>query len=378
MSLRAELHVVRAGFDLHADVEAAPGQVLGVIGPNGAGKSTLLRSLAGLVPVRRGRVTVAGTVWADVEPEAGRRVELATQQRRLGVVFQDYRLFPHLTVLDNVGFAPRARGASRRQARARAARELDRFDLVDLAGRRPGGLSGGQAQRVALARALAGDPQLLLLDEPLAALDARTRTQVRAELRRYLTGFGGPSVLVTHDPVEAMVLADRLVVLEAGRVVQQGSPGDVARRPATQYVARLVGLNLYPGRLVDTRSGRVEIDSGGTLFAAGADPDADSDDAFPVRATPAPRPGQRVLVRLAPSAIAVFDHRPDASSVRNVWSGHVDSIELLADRVRLAIRGRPDALVDITPAALAELRLDVGQQVWLTAKATEATAYPQA
>jgi molybdate transport system ATP-binding protein len=227
---------------------------------------------------------------------------------------------------------------------------------------------------VALARALAGDPQLLLLDEPLAALDARTRAEVRGALRRYLTTFAGPSVLVTHDPVEAMVLADRLLVLEGGRVVQQGRPADVARRPVTPYVAQLVGLNLYPGRLVDPGRGRVEIDSGGVLFAAGTDPDAEvgGEPATTTRGLP---PGHPVLVRVAPSAIAVFDHPPDASSVRNVWSGRVTSVELLADRVRLAVSGRPPALVDITPAALADLHLDVGQQVWLAAKATEVAAY---
>ena len=251
---------------------------------------------------------------------------------------------------------------------------LDRLGLAALAARRPRELSGGQAQRVALARALAADPVLMLLDEPLAALDARSRLEVRTELRRHLSGYGGPSVLVTHDPVEAMVLADRLLVLEGGRVVQQGTPAAVARRPATQYVARLVGLNLYHARMVDPVSGKVEIDSGGMLFAAGREGEEAGDGiAEPAR----PGRGDRVLVRLSPNAVSVFTHHPDAGSARNVWSGRVVGIELLTDRVRVAVDGAPDVLADITPAALAELRLGVGQEVWLTTKATEVTAYPE-
>ena len=169
------------------------------------------------------------------------------------MVFQDYLLFPHLTVLDNVAFGPQARGVRRPDARRHAADWLGRIGIVDLAASRPRSISGGQAQRVALARALATEPKLLLLDEPLAALDARTRMQVRGELRRHLAGFGGATVVVTHDPVDAAVLGDRLVVIEDGRVVQSGRPAEVARQPRTDYVARLVGLNLLAGRAVGRR-----------------------------------------------------------------------------------------------------------------------------
>jgi molybdate transport system ATP-binding protein len=229
------------------------------------------------------------------------------------------------------------------------------LDLGGLADRRPDQLSGGQAQRVALARALAQDPEALLLDEPMAALDADTRVAVRAELRRHLAEYAGPTVLVTHDPVEALVMADRLLVLEGGRVVQQGTPAEVARRPATPYVARLMGLNLWAGLPTDDA---VQLDGGGVLHVADR-----------------PATG-RVLVALRPSAITVHAGEPDRASHRNAWRGTVAHVELLGDRVRLQVQGPPDALVDVTTAAVAELGLAPGAQVWLTAKATEADAYP--
>ena len=364
--LQADVVVERGDFRLEAAFTVAPGQVLAVLGPNGAGKTTLLRSLAGLGALTDGSITVGADTWDDAR--AG--VFLPAVDRAVGLVFQDYRLFPHLSVLDNVAFSARARGAGRARARRDAAGWLARTDLEPLARNRPGVLSGGQAQRVALARALACDPRLLLLDEPLASLDARTRLEIRGELRRHLSAFAGPSILVTHDPLEAMVLADRLLVLESGRIVQEGTPTAVARRPATDYVARLVGLNLYAGTLTDRATRRVDLDTGGILYAAGHDQDADDEGA-----TGADPTGTDMLVVLAPSAISIHTSRPDAGSPRNIWTGVVAGLELLTDRVRVAVDGSPSALVDITPAAVADLRLAPGQAVWLTAKATEVIAY---
>jgi molybdate transport system ATP-binding protein len=362
------------GFELRAACGVADGEVLAVLGPNGAGKSTLLRALAGLLPLRAGRIELtAGDGAADDarmvldDPRDG--VFVPPERRGVGVVFQDHRLFPHLSVRDNVAYAARVAGTDRRRARAGADAWLARLGLEALAGRRPGQLSGGQAQRVALARALASNPRLLLLDEPMAALDARTRIEVRAELRRHLPTYGGPTLLVTHDPVDALVLADRVLVLEAGRVVQEGPPAEVARRPATAYVARLVGLNLYAGSLADPARGEVLLDAGGVLEAAAA-PDA---------GMPAPsalRPGSGVLVAVPPSAVALHPARPGSGSPRNVWPATVTGLEQLADRVRVALDGAPPVLADITAAALAELRLEPGTRVWVSVKATEVAAYP--
>ena len=241
--VRFDGKVTRGDFELDVAFDVAPGEVLGVLGPNGAGKTTLLRAIAGLEHLSRGSVVVHSQVWQD---EA---IALPPEGRAAGVVFQDYRLFPHLDVRDNVAFAARAAGVPKAEARARAATWLTRLGLAELARRRPAQLSGGQSQRVALARALATEPRVLLLDEPMAALDAGARIDVRAFLREHLTAFAGPVVLVTHDPLEAMVLADRLLVIEGGRAVQQGTPAEVSEHPASSYVARLVGLNLWPGTL---------------------------------------------------------------------------------------------------------------------------------
>jgi len=354
MTLRADLALTLGRLDLAVALEAGPGEVVAVLGPNGAGKTSLLRALAGLVPLTAGRVELDGRVL----DEPARGVRAPPEQRAVGVVFQDYLLFPHLSVLENVAFGLRARGVPRAKARERAASELRRVRLADAAGVAPRSLSGGQAQRVALARALATDPALLLLDEPLAALDAEARAAIRRELRERLDAFAGPCLLVTHEPVEAMALADRLVVLEDGRVTQEGSPAEVGRRPRSAWTARLVGLNFYRG---SADGAAVTLRGGGTLVTAnGASAQAATGE---------------VLVVVHPSAVTLHRERPHGTA-RNVWRGTVDGLEARGDRVRVAVTGEVDVVSEVTPAAVAELDLGRGGSVWAAVKATEVERYP--
>lgn len=349
--LDADLTVDRGAFRLEVALRAAAGEVICVLGPNGAGKTTLLRALAGLVPLAAGRLRVAGTVLE--EPAARRRVP--PEHRPVGVVFQDYLLFPHLSARDNVAFGLRARGLARAAANEAADAWLARAGLAELGNRRPGQLSGGQAQRVALARALAVAPRLLLLDEPLAALDAATRTLARTALRTHLDAFTGVGLIVTHDPLEALLLGDRLVILEAGRVVQQGQPDVVARHPRTDYVARLVGLNLYRGT------------AEGTSVVL---PDTS------VRLTVLPGAIGAVFASIRPAAVAVHRHRPSGSP-RNVWCATVDTLERTADRIRLQVADPLPMAVDLTPDAVADLQLAPGREIWLAVKATDISVYPR-
>ncbi len=248
--LDARVVVERAAFRLDGALAVPAGSTTAVVGPNGAGKSTLLRALAGLAPLTAGRVALDGRVLEDPGGSAAR---IPAEGRGIGVVFQAHLLFPHLSALQNVAFGPRAHGVAPAVADGRARALLDRLGIAHLADRRPAALSGGQSQRVALARALVLEPSLLLLDEPMAALDAGTRLDVRDLLADELLRFGGAAVLVTHDPVDALALADRIQVLEDGRQVQEGAPAEVAARPATAYVARRVGMNRLTGSDADGR-----------------------------------------------------------------------------------------------------------------------------
>ncbi|MQA16591.1 MAG: ATP-binding cassette domain-containing protein [Pseudonocardiaceae bacterium] len=350
MTLHAELTVDRGTrFTLELGFTAERGETIGLLGPNGAGKSTALRTLAGLLELSSGRIELDEHVLDDAEGDEF----LPPERRPIGVVFQDYLLFPHLSALENVAFGLRARGVDRHSARQRAATWLSRVGLGDYTRSRPRALSGGQAQRVALARALATDPRLLLLDEPLAALDASTRLEVRSELRHHLADYPGTTVLVTHDPLDAMVLADRLLVLEGGQVVQQGTPTEIAQHPRTDYIAELVGVNLYRGT---SRGTTVELTAGGTLTTATA------------------RHGD-VLVAFPPTAISLHRTEPDGSA-RNTWPVRVRGLEGRGTITRVNLAGNPNVLADITPAAVIDLDLTAGTSLWAELKATEIRTYP--
>ena len=351
--LEARVALTLGDLQLDVDLSAAPGEVVALVGLNGAGKTTLLRALAGLQPLDEGRVTLGGAVLDDTVTG----VHVPPERRPVGVVFQDYLLFAGLSALENVAFGLRSRGTPKAEARRLAAVWLDRVGLAGPAATaRPAQLSGGQAQRVALARALATEPGLLLLDEPLAALDAAARPETRRWLRRHLDGHPGVHVVVTHDPLEAMALADRLVVLEQGRVTQTGTAGDVAGRPRSRYVADLVGVNLLRGRAAGDR---VELAGGASLVVPEAGTTGAGD----------------VLAVIHPRAVALHRRAPEGTP-RNVWRGVVEALDQEGSRVRVRMGGPIPVVAEITPAAVAALGLAAGAQAWVSVKASEVTVYP--
>lgn len=323
------LHVdvgIRVGdleLDLAFDVE--PGQVVGLLGPNGAGKSTLLHTVAGLRRPDRGEVILNGRTVDDVS--AG--IHRPPAERSVGMAFQDYLLFPHLTVLENVAFGPRVQGSSPASARDRARRWLRRLHAGEVAERRPADLSGGEAQRVSLARALAPDPSLLLLDEPLSALDAGARLDIRRELVGILAAFEGPAILVTHDPLEAAGLADHLLILEDGGISQSGTVEEVTRRPRSCWVARLLGLNFFRGR---ARGGVVRLESGLELEVEGE-----------------PREGPVVGV-FDPADVRVGYRPGDLDHTGpNHWRAQLDGVESLGRHYRLHVGGALPLVAEIDP-----------------------------
>ncbi|WP_097868332.1 ABC transporter permease [Streptomyces sp. rh34] len=340
------LHADVTGFT-HLTLDAPGSTTIAVVGPNGAGKTTLLRALLGLTP-RAHAVLRLGD--SDV-------TALPPHRRGVAWVPQDGALFPHLSALANTAYGLRARGVPRAEARREAQRWLDRLGVGHLAHRKPGRLSGGQAQRVALARALAARPRLLLLDEPLAALDQTTRARVRHTLRGHLADFGGVCLIVTHDPVEAVSLADRVLVLEDGRVIQDEPPAEVTRHPRSPWVARMLGRNAWPGTA--TADG-LALEGGGHLVVA----------------EPLPA-GTDALAVIAPEAVSVHRERPTGSP-RNVWPGTVREITSGGSRLRLLITSAeaPDLVAEITPGAAVDLGIADGSTVWTSVKATEATVVP--
>lgn len=345
--LDAEVQWRRGDLELDVALDVGPGEVVAVLGPNGAGKSSLLRAIAGLDDGPTGRIEIDGVVVL------GPGIDAPADRRGVGVMFQHHLLFPSMNVRDNVAFGLRCRGRRRGDARREADEWLERYGLGGLGDRHPDQLSGGQAQRVALARALAPRPRLLLLDEPLAALDATTRHDVRRDLRRLLADHDGATVLVTHDPLDAFALADRAVVVEAGRVTQRGAVAELAARPRSPYVADLLGVNVYRG----TASGSaVALDDGSALVVASA---VDGD----------------VFVAVRPNAVAVHTSAPGGAT-RNAWPGVVDAVEPVGGRFRVHVTAAPAIVAEVTAGAVDELGLLAGRPVWVSVKATEIDVYP--
>jgi molybdate transport system ATP-binding protein len=354
MRLTADLDVRRGDFELRAAFELAAGTATALLGPNGAGKSTLVGALAGLVRPSRGRIELDGAVLDDT---AG-GIHRPPQERPIGVMFQGLLLFPHLSAVENAAFPLRSRGVPRAEARARARELLDQLGVGARAGARPAELSGGEAQRVALARALIARPRLLLLDEPLAALDVQARGQVRSLLRDVLAEFDGLAVLVTHDPVDAMTLCRHLVLLEGGRVTQEGTPEAIRRAPRTAYAAELVGLNLFTGRLepLEPGAGRLVTADGELVVGWPGD---------------AMEAGAAVIGLLRPADVVLHTARPAPSSARNVLPGAVQAIGIEGERARVRLASSPPLVAEITLGSLARLGLVEGAPVWATFKAVE-------
>jgi molybdate transport system ATP-binding protein len=343
--LDAHLVVSRGeGFTLDVSLSIPAGRTVALLGPNGAGKSTVVAAIAGLLPLDDGHIALNGrTLDSPVD-----NLLVPSEDRSIGVVFQDYVLFPHLTIVENVEFGLRSRKTSRRVAREQAIEWLERIGLGDLSDRKPGDLSGGQAQRVALARALITEPDLLLLDEPLAALDATTRVDLRRTLADHLSHFAGPRMVITHDPTEAFLLADEVHVIEDGTITQVGSPDDIRLRPRTAYIADLAGSNLVVG-----------IADGGTVAVGLHELHiADTHITGPV------------LAAIHPRAIIIDRHQPDGSP-RNTWEATVTRIEHYGDRVRLQTGDPLPLTAEITPDALSDLQIVEGSVMWISIKATE-------
>lgn len=337
-SLDARVVVRREGWTLDVDLHLPAGETAALLGPNGAGKTTLVSAVAGIIPLDEGRIALGDRILDDgkafVEPN----------DRRIGVVFQDYVLFPHLSVVDNIAFG--MRGLPKSEARQLAAEWADRMDLAHVSGQRPASLSGGEAQRAALARALASEPEALLLDEPLSALDVATRAVLRTALGGHLRDFPGPRLIITHDPQEAFLLADTIHVIEDGHIVQSGTADDIRLRPRSRFAADLAGTNLLEGTASD---GSVAV---GSHRLTVADHDI----------------GGRVLLTIHPRAIALFPDRPEGSP-RNTWQAPITVLERLGDRARVGL-GLPVHLIAEVTAESAE-SLSVGDVVWVAIKATE-------
>jgi len=360
--LSASIVLRRPSFVLDAALAVEAGQVLAILGPNGAGKSTVLGVLAGLLRPERGRVELGGRVLTDTATGT----EVPTHRRRVGLLAQQPLLFPHLTAAANVAFGPRCAGVDRRTADRTARRWLAEVDAGELADRRPAQLSGGQAQRVALARALAGEPELLLLDEPLAALDVDSAPAMRALLRRVVRDAGRTTVLVTHHVLDALVLADHVLVLTGGAAVEQGPARDVLARPRSGFAARVAGLNLVRGTAA---AGGLRTADGTLVAGLCSEPLVE---------------GAAAVAVFPPSAVAVFPARPGGSP-RNVAEVRLAALEPRGDVVRLRAAapshapGWVDGLAaDVTPAAVADLGADVGARLWFAVKATEVSVHPGA
>ena len=349
--LRFRLVSRLGSFSLEIEGSVEERSVLVLVGESGSGKTMVLRLLAGLMRPLRGVIATDGGVWFDGESGTF----LPARDRPVGYVAQDYALFPHLSVAENVAFGLKALGAARREIGGRVHRALERLDAAPLAARRPHELSGGQQQRVALARALVLEPELLLLDEPLSALDVQARRSVRGELHRLLTSLPCATVYVTHNPTEALVFGDTIAVLESGRISQSGTRGDLMRKPRSAFAAEFLGLNLLRGTVVGReRSGLVRVSvRGGELFVPHVEGEGE------------------VTMTVHPREITLALERP-AGSARNVFEGEIEEIvpePPAGELVRISVATSPPLVAEVTRESVEALGLGPGRRVHASFKA---------
>ena len=357
--LSAELHSRRGGFSLDLALAVPRGSTLALVGESGSGKTTVLRLLAGLATPERGRISWDESPWYD----QATNTQLPSWQRPVAYVAQDYALFPHLTVLENVAFGLRALGRPGPEIGERVGRELARFRLSDLARRKPHQLSGGQQQRVALARALVLDPAVLLLDEPLSALDLKSRRGIRSELRATLRSLTCATIYVTHSPLEALVFGDNITVLAEGKESQYGTKEELLRHPRSAFVAEFMGVNLFQGRIMGT-------DGAGVANFRSDVGDLAVMDLVPAGDDPA-------FVAVSPRDITLHRQPPDGSA-RNVFVGRVIEIgpePPHGERVRVALGTRPPLVAEVTRQAAVGLGLAEGMVVYASFKATGVVPY---
>lgn len=378
--LKALLDTHLNDFHLEMNLSAETGKTTVLLGESGAGKSTVLRLLAGLVHPRRGHISLDGITYFDSE----RHICVPPQERPFGYVFQDYTLFPHLNVFENVAFGLRAQHLPRQLIRQRVGEALEQVRLAGYDQRRSSQLSGGQQQRVAIARALALQPRLVLLDEPLAALDVQTRREVRQELRRILAGVAITTIFVTHQYLEALLFGHSILVIDAGKVIQQGSQRDLLEHPRSSYVAELVGVNFFRGRVVSCEANSlctIQLRNGGRAIEVMAAWEEHN------RFTRLPAIGEEAFVVVDPRSITLYQASPD-SSARNVFHGEIVQLLRLGSvitnggrsdgRVRVSVMldsSMPPLTAEITAASAARMELSEGKSIYAAFKATEARAY---
>ncbi len=346
-------------FDLTADLTVGR-ETVALVGPSGAGKSTVLRMIAGLADPDAGRIVVGGTTVFQSGTGAGApRIRRPPEARGVGLLFQDYALFPHLSVRANVAYGPRSQGRRRSDSFVRADAWIERLGIVTLADQRPRGLSGGERQRVALARALASEPRVLLLDEPLSALDAVTKAAVSAELATELRDVGLPTVLVSHDFADVVGLADRIAVIEHGRIVQVGAAAELLEAPASAFVAGFTGVNYFAGT-ASRRGDLTEVRS------------ADGPATFV--STDAAEGSVGVVV--LPWDVLLSAAAPEGSAL-NALAGPVRRVAVVGNRARVTVASRPSVVAEVTEGSVRRLRLEPGVPVVATWKATGTRLVPR-